>query len=84
MSTEPEKNTSKHKYRVMSVEKSDSPEGMPTGNWHRYVIGQGRSKIEGLKPGSLKDVTEHAETVAEGLNARATGGYSAYTTRKRK
>jgi len=84
MSTEPQDNTRENKYRVVSVEKTDAPEGMPDGNWHRYVIGQGRSRIEGLKPGSLKTVTQHAETVAEDLNARAAGGNSAYAPRKRK
>jgi len=84
MSTEPQDSTRKNRYRVVSVEKTDPPEGMPGSNWHRYVIGQGRSKIEGLKPGSLKTVTQHAETVAEDLNARAAGSNSAYAPRKRK
>ncbi len=72
------------KYRVESVEKTEPPEGMPAGNWHRYVIGQGGSKIEGLKPGTLKAVTQHAESVASDLNARATGGNSTYAARKQK
>ena len=72
------------KYRVESVEKTSPPEGMPDGDWHRYVIGQGGSKIEGFKPGSLQSVTEHAETFAEDLNARAARGYSTYAARKRK
>jgi len=84
MTTELGNNTRENRYRVVSVEKIDPPEGMPDGNWHRYVIGQGRSKIEGLKPGSLKAVTQHAETVAEDLSARAAGGNSAYAARKRK
>jgi len=72
------------KYRVESVEKIEPPEGMPAGNWHRYVIGQGGSKIDGLKPGTLKAVTEHAESVATDLNLRATGGNSTYAARKQK
>jgi len=72
------------KYRVESVEKTDPPEGLPAGNWHRYIIGQGGSKIEGLKPGSLKAVTEHAESVATDLNLRAKGGNSTYAARKQK
>jgi len=75
----------KRKYRVESVEKSEPPEGMPAGNWHRYIVGQGGSKIEGFKPGTLKAVTQHAENVAEILNARAAnGGKSTYATHKRK
>lgn len=84
MATELEGSTRENRYRVVIVEKAVAPEGMPGGNWHRYVIGQGRSKIEGLKPGSLSAVTQHAETVAEDLNARAAGGSSAYAARKRK
>jgi hypothetical protein len=71
------------KYGVVSVEKTDPPSGMPGDNWHRYVIGQGTSKIEGTRSGSLKDVTRHAETFAEELNARAGSSYSAYAPRKR-
>ncbi len=84
MSTELEDKISENKYRVVSVEKTEPPEGMPEGNWHRYIIGQGSAKIEGLKPGTLKAVTQHAETVAEDLNSRAGGGNSAYAARKRK
>lgn len=83
MSVEPENLESERKYRVISVEKTNPPAGMPDGVWHRYVIGQGRSRIEGLKPGSLQDVTEHAEMLAENLNARAVGN-SVYATRKKK
>jgi ribonuclease HIII len=72
------------KFRVESVEKSDPPEGMPDGDWHRYVVGHGESKIEGYKSGSLVAVTHHAEAFAEDLNARAARGYSVYAGRKRK
>ncbi|MDH5190502.1 MAG: hypothetical protein OEW89_04560 [Gammaproteobacteria bacterium] len=74
----------KRKYRVESVEKCEAPQGMPEGNWHRYTIGQGGSKLEGYKPGTLKVVTQHAETVANDLNERAAGGKSTYASRKRK
>ena len=85
MSTEREDYLNAHKYRVMSVEKTDPPEGMPAGDWHRYIIGQGGAKIEGFKPGSLETVTQHAETVADNLNERAaSGGKSVYAVHKRK
>lgn len=84
MSTEPEIKPSRRKYHVKSVEKVDPPDGMPAGNWHRYVIGEGRSRIEGFRPGSLKAVTEHAETVAQDLNERTTSGKSPYAVSKRK
>jgi len=72
------------KYQVISVEKSDPPEGMPGSNWHHYVIGHGQSRIEGFRTGTLRAVTDHAEAYAEELNARGIHGYSAYTTRKKK
>ena len=84
MSTEQEDKVNDNKFRVVSVEKTDPPEGMSDGHWHRYVIGQGSSKIEGIRNGSLKAVTQHAETFAEDLNARATKGYSAYAARSQK
>lgn len=72
------------KYRVMSVEKTSTPDSM-TGTWHRYVIGEGSSRIDGIKCGSLKAVTEHAETVAENLNARAGAkGYAGYASRGKR
>jgi hypothetical protein len=84
MSTEKLDNSTAPMYRVMSVEKADPPEGMPDGNWHRYVIGQGESKIEGFKSGSLQAVTQHAEAFAQDLSTRAAKGYSTYAARKRK
>ena len=72
------------KYKVESVEETDTPSGMPKDTWFKYVIGQGSSKIEGMKSGTLKAVTEHAASVAEDLNSRATGGNSTYAARKRK
>ncbi len=73
----------KLKYQVITVEKTLPPSGMPGDNWHRYVIGQGTSKIEGKKPGTLKAVTQHAEAVAEDLNFRAGKGGSTYAPRKK-
>ena len=71
-------------YRVMSVKKTDTPAGMQQGNWFRYVIGHGRSKIEGLRPGTLKTVTEHAKSVAEDLNIRGKKGFSPSITGMKK
>jgi hypothetical protein len=70
-------------YNVITVEKTTAPEGMPGDNWCRYVIGKGGSRIEGKKPGSLHEVTLHAETVAEDLNSRKGKGGSMYAPRKR-
>ena len=76
-------NTKKLKFHVVSVEKTAPPEGLPGDNWHLYVIGQGTSRIEGKKPGTLQTVTEHAETVAEDLNLRMDRGGSTYAPRKK-
>jgi hypothetical protein len=73
-----------YKYHVVSVEKTTTPEGLPGDNWHLYVIGQGNSRIEGKKPGSLRSVTEHAETVVEDLNSRKGRGGSTYAPRSKK
>lgn len=70
-------------YNVITVEKILTPEGMPGDSWHRYVIGKGSSRIEGKKPGSLHEVTQHAETVVEDLNSRKARGGSMYAPRNR-
>ena len=84
MITEFEESRRTPKYRVVSVEKIDPPTGMPEGDWFRYVINDGDSKIECFQPGSLYTVTQHAETCANDLNARAANGYSVCTSRRKK
>ena len=82
ISTQQVENGGPHKYQVETVEKTTAPEGMTGDNWHRYVIGQGNSRIEGKKSGTLQDVTLHAETVAEEFNLRTGRGGSIYAPRK--
>ena len=72
------------KYNVVSVEKTDAPEGMQGDDWYHYVIGQGSSKIEGFRTGSLKSVTQHVESYAEDLTERMRNGGSTYAQRKPK
>ncbi len=84
MNTESDNRSEEYIYRVLSVEKTEPPEGMPKGNWHHYVIGRGKSIIEGLQMGSLAAVTQYAEVFVEGLNERAAGGNSSYAPRKKK
>lgn len=73
----------RYHYQVVTVEKIDTPTGMRGANWHRYVIQRKDSAIEGMKPGTLKSVTEHAESVANDLNERAGGrATSAYASRR--
>ena len=71
-------------YKVLVVEKTDPPEGMDDGNWYRYVIGHERSKIECVRNGTEKAVTQHAEAYAENLNTRTLSGYSTYSPRKQQ
>ena len=84
MNAEVEDSTNEDRYQVVTVEKTEPPQGMPDGNWYRYVIGQGKSQIEGLKLGSLQTVKEHAQIMAEDLNSRAARSGSFYAPRKRK
>lgn len=74
----------KLKYNVISIEKIDTPDGMTGDDWHRYIVGQGTAKIEGLKAGTLKEVTLHADIFAEDLNSRSKGGNAGYVSRKQK
>ena len=71
-------------YEVVTVEKIATPSGMEGDNWHRYVIRRKGSEISGMKPGTLKSVTQHANSVAEDLNLRVGGlASSTYAARKR-
>ncbi len=69
-------------YKIESVETIDPPEGMPDGEWCRYTIGQGHSKIVCIRPGSVETVTQHAEDYAKELNERFISGSSPYSQRK--
>ncbi|MDH5711180.1 MAG: hypothetical protein OEZ15_05900 [Gammaproteobacteria bacterium] len=64
-------NSDDKSYHVVTVEKSNAPRGMTGDDWHHYVIARGDSIIEGQKVGTLKDVTDHAEELAERINARS-------------
>ena len=76
----------KKPYKVIQVEKIETPDGMQGDNWYRYVIDYGKSQIEGKKPGTLKVVKAHAESVAEDLNTRnnTLGNTGAYAQRNNK
>ncbi|MCK5359301.1 MAG: hypothetical protein KAJ95_01670 [Gammaproteobacteria bacterium] len=66
MRDEPNKN----QYEVTVVEKTTPPDGMSGDNWYRYVIERGKQIIDCKKTGTLKTVTEHADSVAELINSR--------------
>ena len=68
-------------FSVVSIEKTEPPEGV-NGEWYGYVIIRGDSEIRGKRAGTRKAVTGYVEEYVENLNRRATLGYSAYATRK--
>jgi len=72
------------KYQVISIDKIDTPKGMPEGDWYCYVIGYGSQRIDGKKPGTLKNVTQHAEAVAEDLNLRSQSKKSVYAPKQKQ
>lgn len=69
-------------FSVVSIEKTDRPEGVSDGDWYAYVIIRGDSEIRGKRAGTLKAVTGYVEEYVDNLNRRATLGYSAYAARK--
>ena len=78
------KKTPDSKFNVVSVEKTDAPEGCDGEDWYRYVIERGRSTIVGSRRGSLRQVKAHATEYANDLNLRAAnGGVSLWSPRRK-
>jgi hypothetical protein len=85
MNTEREHRPNIPHFALECVEKADPvPTWLPEGDWYRYIIGQGNTRLEGYKIGSMKSVTEYAETVAEDMNLRAVSGKSTYAANQRR
>ena len=70
----------KRKFNVMNIEKINAPDGMDGDNWYQYVVGQGTSEIKGLTMGTLNQVTEHVNRVADDLNDRSKGKKTGYSS----
>ena len=70
----------KLKFNVMDIEKISTPDGMAGDNWYQYVVGEGTSEIKGLTMGTLNQVTEHANKVADDLNERSKGKKTGYSS----
>jgi hypothetical protein len=68
------------KFNVVNIEKISTPDGMVGDNWYQYVVGQGTSEIKGLTMGTLKQVTEHVNKVADDLNERSRGKKTGYSS----
>ncbi len=60
-------------YAIVSIVKSDPPEGTEGTNWHCYIIEQGNNTIRGYRQGSLKAVRLAVEEIVEQLNERRLG-----------
>lgn len=71
-------------YHLVSVEKTQVPEGGGNENWYRYLLDDGRSTISGVRCGNLKEVTAYATQYAEQLNSRNTNGQCAWSPRSKK
>ena len=70
--------TKRIRYNVELVEECGAPDGLEGDNWYRYVIGEGRDRIEGKQPGTLSSVTRYADGFAEELNSRNARGGSLF------
>jgi len=57
-------------YRVISVEKLANRDSGQTGDWCRYVIGSGASRVTGIHRGNVSEVTEYAENTSQDFNER--------------
>lgn len=60
-------------YEIVSVKRTEAPEGTEGTGWHRYVIKQGGNMISGFRQGSLKVVTGAVEEIITQLNERQLG-----------
>lgn len=70
MSSYPANKLADH-FKVVSVEKSEAPQGTAGNNWYRYVIERGNSQIIGNMRGSLQKVKSKVSEYVENLNERS-------------
>jgi len=71
MSSYPANNQVADYFKVVSVEKSEAPQGGEGNNCHRYVIERGNSQIIGNMRGSLQNVELKVTEYVENLNLRS-------------
>lgn len=57
-------------FTVVSVEKSEAPEGAEGDNWYRYIIERGNSQIVGNMAGTMKNVKKQVDEFVANLNER--------------
>ncbi|AGA90316.1 RRM domain-containing RNA-binding protein [Thioflavicoccus mobilis 8321] len=67
-------NLSRHQYHVESIERVTMDDRDKRGEWYRYVLANGRSRVAGLHPGTREEVMTYAENCAADFNLRNTIG----------
>ena len=71
-------------FRVLNVEPCAAPRGGAGGEWYRYVVANGGSRIVGRRHGPLAQARSHAERFVGDLNERLLNGRSLWSPRPRK
>ncbi len=72
----PPSNLLRRYYQVISVEKAPGPMPDAEGDWCRYELQSGSSRITGLHRGTLEEVTAYATECAAAFNLRSIKGKS--------
>jgi len=60
-------------FEIVSVEPTDTPDGMEGDGWFCYEIAQGTNTIRGFRRGTRKAVLQAAEEIVNQLNERRLG-----------
>lgn len=61
-------------YEIVSIRRTDPPQGMEGSNWYQYVVSfEGNNNLQGYQQGSLAAVTESVEAFVAQLNERHMG-----------
>ena len=71
---EPPKRKDAFHYTVVSVERSNGPEGAPGSDWYRYVIEKPGSPITGYRRGKKSDVMAYISECMGQLEERMQSG----------
>jgi len=60
-------------FEIVSVEPTDTPDGMEGDGWFCYKIAQGTNSIRGFRQGTRKSVLLATEEIVNQLNERRLG-----------
>ena len=60
------------RYRLISIDAADAPDGCSGGDWFVYRIAQGKNGITGYRSGSLESVSADVQSLVASLNGRRT------------